>query len=320
MSERLRPRRMTRRANDFSSTAILVAAWACLSASGSRVTVSVREREVNGTVGRSALLASSYSIPDLCSQLTVEWRLQPSTTSLVRLTRSDCSPHPDRPGCNCSDRWTVGPAHTGRVQLYAENGSLLLRDLRRNDSGVYEISVYSGGNNTAKDNVTLTVYNESTETESVTSTYGTPTVSGRNNAMIIAVPTCLVLILIIIGLSIVLTKALRHYCRRSKSDTAEGFVGFNRVSRQELNKARELNSRVSTTYCLLQRPKANSPATPDGQDAGVVYAVSQKAPELNSRVSTTYCLLQLPKANSPATTDGQDAGIVYAVSQKVQCR
>ncbi|XP_078272009.1 uncharacterized protein LOC144602746 [Rhinoraja longicauda] len=96
--------------------------------------------------------------------------------------------------------------------------------------------------------------------------------------MHIAVPTRLVLILILItiGLSTVLTKVLSDYYRRSKSDTAEGFVGFNRVSRQELNKAPELNSRVETTYRLLQLPKANSPATTDGQDAGIVYAVSQK--------------------------------------------
>ncbi|XP_055521960.1 uncharacterized protein LOC129716097 [Leucoraja erinacea] len=142
-------------------------------ASGCRVSVSVLDREVNGTVGRSALLASCYSTPDPCSQLRVEWRLHPSTTPLVslnrpnctsyvRLSRSNCPPHTDRPACNCSVRWVASPSLTGRVQLYPENGSLLLRDLRRSDSGVYEISVYTGGNSAVKDNVTLTVYNHHT--------------------------------------------------------------------------------------------------------------------------------------------------------------
>ncbi|XP_032903439.1 uncharacterized protein LOC116990023 [Amblyraja radiata] len=175
MSERRTPRRRTRRENDFSSIFILAATWACLSASGSSVSVSVRDREVNGTVGRSALLASCYSTPDPCSLQTLEWRLHNSTTPLVRLSRSNCTPlvrlrrsdcplHPARPGCNCSDRWATSPSHTGRVQLYPENGSLLLRDLRLNDSGVYVISIYSGGNSTVKANVTLTVYNHHTET------------------------------------------------------------------------------------------------------------------------------------------------------------
>ncbi|XP_032903440.1 uncharacterized protein LOC116990025 [Amblyraja radiata] len=245
-------------------------------ASGSSVSVIVRDREVNGTVGRSALLASCYSTPDLCSQLTLQWRLHDSTTPLVRLSRSDCSPHTDRPGCNCSVRWKTSPSHTGRVHLYPENGSLLLRDLRRTDSGVYEISVYSGGNNSVKDNVTLTVYNHHTETESVTSTSVTATGSGRNRLMDTVIPASLFLILITIVLTILLTKGLRDYYRRRKSDATEGFVAFNRVSRQDLNKAPELNSRDDIIYCLLQLPKANRPATPDNQDAGIIYAVPQR--------------------------------------------
>ncbi|XP_059827191.1 carcinoembryonic antigen-related cell adhesion molecule 3-like [Hypanus sabinus] len=137
---------------------------------GSLATVSVRGREVNGIVGQSALLPGSCCTPTLCSLQQVEWYLYPGQIPLVQLTRQ-CSPLPDGPGCNCSDPPPfITPSHKGRVHLYPDNGSLLLWDLRSNDSGVYVITVYCGGNNTVRDNVSLTVHNGAEKANSTSST------------------------------------------------------------------------------------------------------------------------------------------------------
>ncbi|XP_038671411.1 uncharacterized protein LOC119975690 isoform X3 [Scyliorhinus canicula] len=154
---------MCRKKDHFQPTNVflLTCCFIFLFASGIGVTVRVHQREVMGTVDQSVLLPVSYSTLTPGSTLQIQWGLFPGFTPFVRLTRSNCSPDPDRPGYNCSDHRETAPSYRDRVHLYPENGSLLLWDLQPSDSGVYVISVYSDGRNTAwRGNVTLTVYNK----------------------------------------------------------------------------------------------------------------------------------------------------------------
>ncbi|XP_072921227.1 uncharacterized protein [Hemitrygon akajei] len=202
---------------------------------GSLVTVNVREREVNGTVGQSALLSVSYGTSTLCSVLMVEWHLDPDKTALVQLTRSHCSPHPDRPGYNCSDRpLVITPSHEGRVHLYPDNGSLLLQDLRSSDSGVYVMSVYCDGDDTVKDNVSLTVHN-GTEKENSTSptTPTTPSSLGETSSTTLW-PICLGVIVVV---TICLSLMMSRMHRGCKADAAEKIDHSNGASREELDEA-----------------------------------------------------------------------------------
>ncbi|XP_051899895.1 uncharacterized protein LOC127586104 [Pristis pectinata] len=247
-------------------------------ASGSRVTVSVREREVNGTVHQSVLLAASYSAPDPDSTpapdspLILMWDLYPNTTPFVKLTRSQC--RPDRPGYHCSDHLAISPSHTGRVHLYPDNGSLLLWDLRRSDSGVYVISVYSGGDNTVQDNVTLTVYNETESAGPTSPPVTTPHHTGPSaHTMLTVGPICLVIILVTVCLSLLWTRTHRG-CHRL--DTTERIVQSNGVSREDLNENKEQNSQYETVYSTLQFPLDNSPTTTCGPDAHVIYTAPRK--------------------------------------------
>ncbi|XP_072405828.1 uncharacterized protein [Chiloscyllium punctatum] len=140
---------------------LLVHYCTLLSASRSGVTLSVPQREVNGTVSQLVKLSVSYFTLSPYSTLKIQWRLFSENTPFVTLSRSNCSPDPVTSRYNCTDHWATRPSYRHRVHLDPDTGSLWLRDFQSNDSGVYVISVYRDGVRRATEgNVTLTVYNE----------------------------------------------------------------------------------------------------------------------------------------------------------------
>ncbi|XP_060706751.1 uncharacterized protein LOC132832679 isoform X2 [Hemiscyllium ocellatum] len=156
----------------------------CADASGSGVTLRVPQREVNGIVSLSVNLSVSYSTLPPYSTLKIQWRLFSENTPFVTLSRSNCSPGPVTSRYNCSDHQVTGPSYRHRVQLDPETGSLWLRDLQSNDSGVYVISVYRDGEGIAAEgNVTLTVYSETDNmiTTPLVSSYKQPMTSRRHS-------------------------------------------------------------------------------------------------------------------------------------------
>ncbi|XP_072115143.1 uncharacterized protein [Mobula birostris] len=307
------PPRGSRGERGLLSIIAFLAYCACLSVSGSLVALSDREREVNGIVGQSALLSGSYCTPTPGSELTVEWNLHPDATALVKLIRSQCSPHPDKSGYNCSDRLIITPSHSGRVHLYPDNGSLLLWDLRFSDSGVYEISVYCGGNDSVKGNVTLTVHNGTEKANSTSPTTPQPPQSSRG--FIPALPICLGVI-VVVAICLSLKMARTHWGCGCKSDTTEKIAQSNGVSREELDENRDQNSHVDITYTLLQLPLPDCPTTTQGHENCIIYSAPRKNKDQNSHVDLMYSLLQLPLPDSP-TTQGPETCIIYSAPRKV---
>ncbi|XP_059495528.1 uncharacterized protein LOC125446602 isoform X2 [Stegostoma tigrinum] len=145
----------------LASVLLLGYYFICLFAPGnSAISLSVSQREVNGSVSQSVRLSVSYSTLTPSSTLGILWYFLPGDTPIVSLIRSNCSSDAARCCYNCSDHQMSAPSHRHRVDVDPETGSLCLRDLQPSDSGVYVIQVYADGADTAvKENVTLTVCN-----------------------------------------------------------------------------------------------------------------------------------------------------------------
>ncbi|XP_062904288.1 uncharacterized protein LOC134346691 isoform X5 [Mobula hypostoma] len=232
---------------------------------GSLVAASVREREVNGIVGQSALLSGSYCKPDPGSELTVKWNLYPDPTPLVKLIRTQCSPHPDKPGYNCSDRLIITPSHRGRVHLYPDNGSLLLCDLRSSDSGVYAISVYCGGNSSVEYNVSLMVHNgtgcgrKSDTTEKIAQSNGVSREELDENRDQ--------------NSHVDITYTLLQLPLPDCPTTTQGHENCIIYSAPRKNKDQNLH--VDLMYSLLQLPLPDSPTT-QGPETCIIYSAPRK--------------------------------------------
>ncbi|XP_072331487.1 uncharacterized protein [Scyliorhinus torazame] len=269
---------MCRKKDHFQLTNVflLTGCFIFLFASGICVTVRVHQREVVGTVEQSVLLPVSYSTLTPGSTLRIHWGLFPGDTPLVTLTRSNCSPDPDRPGYNCSDHRVTASSYRDRVHLYPENGSLLLWDLQPSDSGVYGISVYSDGDGTTwKGNVTLTVYNKTdseTPAPSVSVSPQTRATGNIEKSIGISVSAAVCLLIILICLCLRMTKKYTGCQRQRDSELTEIAVGG---TAQVLTE--EPISNGELTYSLLQwsgpRPAHNIPERPEE----TVYAFARKA-------------------------------------------
>uniref|UniRef100_U3IYC7 Immunoglobulin V-set domain-containing protein n=1 Tax=Anas platyrhynchos platyrhynchos TaxID=8840 RepID=U3IYC7_ANAPP len=99
---------------------------------------------VTGTVGQSVLLPVSYrcnSTP--CFPLSIRWIFGHTSQVIIACTVHNCSLDDGGAPKNCSTTCFPHPAHWGRVVLFPENASLLLRDLWLSDSGVYTVSLHS---------------------------------------------------------------------------------------------------------------------------------------------------------------------------------
>ncbi|XP_072115141.1 uncharacterized protein [Mobula birostris] len=312
------PPRGSRGERGLLSIIAFLAYCACLSVSGSLVALSDREREVNGIVGQSALLSGSYCTPTPGSELTVEWNLHPDATALVKLIRSQCSPHPDKSGYNCSDRLIITPSHSGRVHLYPDNGSLLLWDLRFSDSGVYEISVYCGGNDSVKGNVTLTVHNGTEKANSTSPTTPQPPQSSRG--FIPALPICLGVI-VVVAICLSLKMARTHWeRRRMRGDLMEVYKmmrGIDREDGQRLLPRAEMVATRGHRFKVLESCGCKSDTTEKiAQSNGVSREELDENRDQNSHVDITYTLLQLPLPDCPTTTQGHENCIIYSAPRK----
>ncbi|KAM3911838.1 uncharacterized protein RB166_020361 [Leptodactylus fuscus] len=105
------------------------------SSSGSAV-YTVGDR-VNGEVGQSLYLETSYTIRPSISFYAIRWRIE--DRAIIHYRVNNCSIDPQG-----SPTWTTGdltiyPKYTGRLQFYPLNASLLLHNLQVNDSGNYSL-------------------------------------------------------------------------------------------------------------------------------------------------------------------------------------
>ncbi|XP_071899072.1 uncharacterized protein [Anas platyrhynchos] len=133
---------------------------------------------VTGTVGQSVLLPVSYrcnSTP--CFPLSIRWIFGHTSQVIIACTVHNCSLDDGGAPKNCSTTCFPHPAHWGRVVLFPENASLLLRDLWLSDSGVYTVSLQ---HQRQSRNITLTVLEQPVPTD--------PTSKGRNLGFLLEIP------------------------------------------------------------------------------------------------------------------------------------
>nr|XP_038040172.1 uncharacterized protein LOC119717847 isoform X1 [Anas platyrhynchos]XP_038040173.1 uncharacterized protein LOC119717847 isoform X1 [Anas platyrhynchos] len=104
--------------------------------------VEIPQDAVTGTVGQSVLLPVSYrcnSSP--CFPLSIRWMFGHTSQVIIACSVRKCSLDDGGAPKICSKKCYPYPAHWGRVELFPENASLLLRDLRLSDSGVCTVSL-----------------------------------------------------------------------------------------------------------------------------------------------------------------------------------
>ncbi|XP_078073544.1 uncharacterized protein LOC144496850 [Mustelus asterias] len=273
----------TRHCSQFTDVFLLTSCFMSLCASGSSVTVTVHQREVNGTVNQSVLLPVSYSTPLHNSSLRLEWSLFPGNTALLTLIRSNCSPDPDRSGYKCSVHLVTSPSYQDRVHLYPDNGSLLLRNVQTNDSGVYVISVYINAEGTTrKGNVTLTVYNgtdSETSTATVSASTHISTTTGKvENVIMIGVSAAAVsLLIILVCLHLLMTK--KHTgCQRQQD------LALMEISAQPIGETRQdlaenegsLSNGSELTYSFLQWSGPRLHPNTHVRPQETIYALAQR--------------------------------------------
>ncbi|KGL89837.1 HEPACAM family member 2, partial [Charadrius vociferus] len=105
------------------------------------VLVDVRQELVHGTRGQSALLPVSYRFGGAPQfPVTIRWVFSNSSHTLIICTVQNCSLGAGGALSNCSAKFFPHSVYGGRAELFPENGSLLLRDLRFSDSGVYVVT------------------------------------------------------------------------------------------------------------------------------------------------------------------------------------
>ncbi|KFQ65434.1 hypothetical protein N334_00796, partial [Pelecanus crispus] len=100
------------------------------------VVIKVHQDSINATVGQSVLLPVSYrfsSAPRF--PVLIRWKFSNSRDPLITCTIQNCSLDAGGAPSSCSENCFPHPTYRGRAELFPENASLLLRDLRLNDSG-----------------------------------------------------------------------------------------------------------------------------------------------------------------------------------------
>ncbi|EOB06905.1 hypothetical protein Anapl_08436, partial [Anas platyrhynchos] len=96
---------------------------------------------VTGTVGQSVLLPVSYRCNSTsCFPLSIRWMFGHTSQVIIACSVRKCSLDDGGAPKICSKKCYPYPAHWGRVELFPENASLLLWDLRLSDNGVYTVS------------------------------------------------------------------------------------------------------------------------------------------------------------------------------------
>ncbi|KFW60684.1 hypothetical protein AS28_00040, partial [Pygoscelis adeliae] len=102
--------------------------------------IEIHQDLVNGTVGQSVLPPVSYRFGGAPHfPVPIAWMFTNSTNKLITCTLLNCSLGAGGDPSNCSANCFHHPAYRGRAEFFPENGSLLLRDLKLSDSGVYSV-------------------------------------------------------------------------------------------------------------------------------------------------------------------------------------
>ncbi|XP_072191924.1 uncharacterized protein [Excalfactoria chinensis] len=102
--------------------------------------IEIPQDAVSGTVGQSVLLPVSYRVnSSLPFPLAIEWKFGNSSQVIITCTVQNCSLDAWGAPKKCSALSLPHTPYRGRIEVFPENASLLLRDLRLSDSGVYSI-------------------------------------------------------------------------------------------------------------------------------------------------------------------------------------
>ncbi|XP_014811474.1 PREDICTED: uncharacterized protein LOC106896204 [Calidris pugnax] len=105
------------------------------------VRVQIHQDSVNGTVGQSVLLNISYMFDEASRfPLSICWMFHNSSKVILTCAVQNCSLDAGGAPSNCSATCFPPPPKRGRAELFPDNGSLLLRDLKLSDSGVYVVT------------------------------------------------------------------------------------------------------------------------------------------------------------------------------------
>ncbi|XP_068813486.1 uncharacterized protein [Struthio camelus] len=111
---------------------------------------------VNGTVGHSVLLPVSYKFTNSsCFPLSFHWTFSNRSDALITCTVLNCSLSAEGAPKHCFAKHFPHAVYRGRVVLFPENASLLLRDLQLSDGGVYSVTFKQ---QIQTRHITLTVY------------------------------------------------------------------------------------------------------------------------------------------------------------------
>ncbi|XP_072192182.1 hepatic and glial cell adhesion molecule-like [Excalfactoria chinensis] len=102
--------------------------------------IEIPQDAVSGTVGQSVLLPVSYRVnSSLSFPLANVWKFGNSSQVIIICVVQNCSLDAWGAPKKCSARSYPHIPYRGRIDVFPENASLLLRDLRLSDSGVYSI-------------------------------------------------------------------------------------------------------------------------------------------------------------------------------------
>uniref|UniRef100_A0A8C6YZS7 Immunoglobulin V-set domain-containing protein n=1 Tax=Nothoprocta perdicaria TaxID=30464 RepID=A0A8C6YZS7_NOTPE len=132
--------------------------WTFLLSAGENLAliVEIPQDLINGTVGQSVLLPISYKFNNISLfPLAIQWAFNNPSNWVISCTVHNCSVGPDGVLKNCSASYFSHNTYRGRVVLFPENASLLLRDLQLSDSGVYIVTFKQ---QILTKNITLTVH------------------------------------------------------------------------------------------------------------------------------------------------------------------
>nr|XP_047926693.1 uncharacterized protein LOC125183577 [Anser cygnoides] len=103
--------------------------------------VEIPQDAVNGTVGQSVLLPVSYTFNSSpCFPVSIKWTFGHPSQVVISCTVLNCSLGAGGAPKNCTAKCFPSASRSRRVELFPENASLLLQDLKLSDSGVYNVS------------------------------------------------------------------------------------------------------------------------------------------------------------------------------------
>ncbi|KFQ16483.1 HEPACAM family member 2, partial [Leptosomus discolor] len=119
--------------------ALLICPFAFSAGRNLGVDIKIHQDSVNGTVGQSVLLPVSYRFDGASGfPVSIHWTFR-NSNMLITGTVENCSVDAEGAPSNCSANTLPHLTYQRRAKLFPENGSLLLRDLQLDDSGVYSV-------------------------------------------------------------------------------------------------------------------------------------------------------------------------------------